>query len=110
MRFVIYNTYQFDTVKMAGSDVMSVLENLVRPTLCQSIMKRPFPTCCSASTCLDSSITSSCSSTSETHVAATNCLCIEYLPTFHLDYARTVEVFDFYTNGIEHDLDEYDLY
>lgn len=102
--FLVAIRYQLVSVStnMAGVLGMSVLENLVRPRGMESPVSR------SACMSLDSSIASSCSSACDKD--GLNCLCIGLLPTFHLDYARTVEVFDFYTNGIEQDLDEYDLY
>ena len=90
---------------MASSDILSLLEDLVRPPLCQSVAENP------ELGKFDSSICSPCSSTCGKYGVPNSRLCIGSLPTtFHLDYARTVEVFDFYTNGIEQDLDEYDLY
>ena len=89
---------------MAGSNILSVLESLARPSLAHFVAWSPE----TKRTCISNDL--STSSSCDKYDALDSCLCIESLPTFHLDYARTVEVFDFYTNGIEQDLDEYDLY
>ena len=41
---------------------------------------------------------------------SSNYLRISPVPVYYLDYVRAIESLDFCTNGIEQDLDEYDLY
>lgn len=50
------------------------------------------------------------SSSSSSFAELTDILCRSCSPQYHLDYARSVEIYDFCTNGVELELDEYDHY
>lgn len=85
---------------------------------CLITLSTPFddvPQACSSPTGSIASTSVSFSSTSNSEDcidldSTENCLSISPVPIYHLDYARAIESFDFCTNGIEQDLDEYDLY
>lgn len=52
----------------------------------------------------------SSSSSCDLPEVAVNAVCISLIPEYHLDYARSIEIYDFCTNGLEQELDEYDIY
>jgi len=75
---------------------------------CQSDVS---PRSCTSLSELNSSFSSSSSSSYEdSSEKSQNLICLGAIPEYHLDYVRSIEWYDFYTNGIDHDLDEYDVY
>ena len=95
--------YQQLTFALAES-IMAQSENI----FCSTAVS---PRSCNSLSEVNSSFSSlSSSSWEDPSEHSQNLICLSAIPNYHLDYARSIEWYDFYINGVDHNLDEYDVY
>ena len=85
------------------------MANFADLLMLESLLSSEFCTSHTGSQCCSPGLSSYCCTLTDGWNLLEEGLSVGPIPMYNLDYARTIELFDFYTNGVEHELDEYDL-